>query len=124
MLIRKAFSTVAFVAALFIASPLHAQDHSDIVRQVAAEKAPEKTLQGALDFTLRVIHAVNQQFPNERVGLLEKTAGENIVPYTVPAVGDIPARETLVSASRIAYPKQPPVQGVDRCSVDERSEWG
>jgi hypothetical protein len=101
---RKAFSIVAFVAALFVATPLHAQNHADIVREVAAEKAPDKTLQGALDFTLRVIRAINERFPNERVGLLEKTAGENIVPYTVAAVGDKPARETLVSAARIAYP--------------------
>src|SRR4051794_22898500 len=74
--------------------PAAAQNHYDVVQQVAAEGAPAKTLEGALQFTLRVVQRLNQLYPNERAGLAEKTAGENIVPYS----------GTLVSASRVCYP--------------------
>ena len=77
-----------------LAAPLAAQDHSDVVRQVAAEGAPDHTLEGALSFTLRVVSRLNALYPQEHAGLLEKLAGESIIPYG----------GTLVSASRIAEP--------------------
>jgi hypothetical protein len=69
-------------------------DHGDIVKQLHAEGPPAKTVDGALAFLLRVIARLQQDFPSERVGLLVKTAGENIVPYA----------GTFVSAGRIVYP--------------------
>lgn len=85
-----------FVLSLALASPAVAQDHRDVVAQVAAEQPPDHTLEGAMGFTLRVLARLNALYPAEHAGLLEKVAGENIVPYS----------GTLVSASRIAYPSQ------------------
>ena len=56
-------------------------DHADIVQQLHGEDPPAKTLEGALAFLLRVVARLQDEFPSERVGLLIKTAGENIVPY-------------------------------------------
>ena len=69
-------------------------DHADIVQQLHAEEPPAKTLVGALAFLLRVVARLQDAFPSERVGLLVKTAGENIVPYG----------GTFVSAARLVYP--------------------
>ena len=69
-------------------------NHADIVKQLHAEGPPAKTVDGALAFLLRVIARLQRAFPSERVGLLIKTAGENIVPYG----------GTSVSASRLVYP--------------------
>lgn len=79
-----------------LAGPAFAQNHGDVVAQVAAEQPPDHTLEGAMGFTLRVLARLNALYPAEGAGLLEKVAGENIVPYS----------GTLVSASRIAYPNQ------------------
>lgn len=73
-------------------------NHLDVVRQVYAKTPAEKTVVGALVFTVRVIQALNHLFPDERAGLLLKNAGENFVPYTTK-FGD-----KQVSASRICYP--------------------
>lgn len=93
---RKAVWGGAIALLWLTAAPAAAQDHRDVVAQVAAESAPERTLEGAMAFTLRVLARLNALYPAERAGLLEKVAGENIVPYS----------GTLVSASRIAYPNQ------------------
>lgn len=69
-------------------------NHADIVEQVHVAQPPARTIDGALNFLLRVIARLQHDFPTERVGLLIKTAGENIVPYA----------STSVSASRIVYP--------------------
>ncbi len=69
-------------------------DHADIVQQLHDEEPPAKTLEGALAFLLRVVARLQDAFPSERVGLLIKTAGENIVPYG----------GTSVSAARLVYP--------------------
>ena len=69
-------------------------DHADIVQQLHGEEPPAKTLEGALAFLLRVVARLQDAFPSERVGLLIKTAGENIVPYG----------GTFVSAARLVYP--------------------
>lgn len=69
-------------------------NHHDIVQQMHARQPPDPTLDGALAFLLRLIARLQQAFPAERVGLLIKTAGENIVPY----------HGTSVSAGRIVYP--------------------
>jgi len=73
-------------------------NHLDIVREVYAATPADKTVAGALVFTVRVIQRLNQLFPAERAGLLLKSAGENHVPYTTK-LGDV-----QVSASRICYP--------------------
>jgi hypothetical protein len=90
--------TLALVVllAVTVARPAHCQNHGDIVAQVALEHAPDPGVDGAFAFTLRVLARLNERFPAERAGLLEKTAGENIVPYN----------GTLVSAARICYPDQ------------------
>lgn len=73
------------------------QNHGDIVSQVASEGAPDHTLEGALAFVLRVVSRLNQLYPFERAGLLEKVSpGEGIVQYA----------GTSVSAGRICYPDQ------------------
>ncbi len=69
-------------------------DHGDIVQEQHAAAPPAKTVEGALAFLLRVIKRLQYRYPAERVGLLIKTAGENIVPY----------EDTSVSAGRICYP--------------------
>jgi len=73
-------------------------NHLDIVREVYAATPADKTVEGALVFTVRVIQRLNQLFPAERAGLLLKSAGENHVPYTT-RLGSV-----QVSASRICYP--------------------
>lgn len=65
-----------------------------IVQQEHFKQAPEKTLEGALAFLLRVIARIHADPAGERVGLLIKTAGENIVPYA----------GTFVSAGRLTFP--------------------
>ena len=69
-------------------------DHGDIVQEQHAVAPPDKTVEGALAFLVRVIKRLQIKYPAERVGLLIKTAGENIVPYG----------KTSVSAGRICYP--------------------
>jgi len=66
-------------------------DHNDIVQRLHREQSPSKTIDGALDFTLRVIAVLPA---SERAGLLRKEAGENIVPHN----------GVMVSAGRICYP--------------------
>lgn len=68
--------------------------HDDVIRQVHAAHPPARTKEGALAFLLYAIAELQWRFPAERVGLLIKTAGENIVPY----------QGTSVSAGRIVYP--------------------
>src|SRR3990167_3036519 len=68
--------------------------HSDLVQELHHEHPPAKTLEGALAFLLVLISRLQRLFPQERVGLLIKTAGENIVSYG----------GTSVSAGRIVYP--------------------
>jgi hypothetical protein len=87
---------IFFCITLGLAAPAAAQDHRDVVAQVAAETPPDHTLEGALSFTLRVVNRLNALYPQEHAGLLEKVAGESIQPYS----------GTLVSASRICYPNQ------------------
>jgi hypothetical protein len=70
--------------------------HYPIVQQLHKEHPPAKTVKGALEFLLRVIAKFQEKFPDETVGLLIKTAGENIVPYG----------GTKVGASRLVYPKE------------------
>jgi hypothetical protein len=69
-------------------------DHADVVRQLHEEEPPAKSGEGALAFLLRAIARLQRDFPSERVGLLIKTAGENIVPFA----------GTSVSAGRLVYP--------------------
>jgi hypothetical protein len=69
-------------------------NHFDIVKEIHAAQPPARTVDGALAFMLRVIARLQRDFPAERVGLLIKTAGENIVPFG----------HTSVSASRLVYP--------------------
>jgi hypothetical protein len=71
-------------------------EHFDVVRQLYQEAPAERTVEGALAFTLRVIARLNQQFPDEGAGLLIKKAGENILAY----------ESTSVSVARICYPDQ------------------
>jgi hypothetical protein len=71
-------------------------EHLDIVQQLYQEAPAERTLEGALAFTLRVIERLNRQFPDERAGLLIKKAGENILVFD----------STSVSVARICYPNQ------------------
>jgi hypothetical protein len=82
------------VLALLFASPVAAQNHADVVQQLAAEAPAEKTLEGALQFTLRVVGRLNALYPAERAGLLVKPSGENVIPYS----------GSVVSAGRICYP--------------------
>lgn len=65
-------------------------NHHDIVVRLHAEQPPVKSLAGALNFTLRVIAALP---PDERAGLLAKSAGENLASY----------KGTLVSVGRVFY---------------------
>jgi hypothetical protein len=60
-----------------------------VVAQVAATNPADKTVTGALDFTVRVAQALA-----DGAGLLAKPSGENIAPY----------HGVLVSAGRICYP--------------------
>jgi hypothetical protein len=69
-------------------------DHADVISAEHASHPPARTVNGALAFLLHVIAVLKRKFPDERVGLLKKTAGENIVPYG----------GTKVSASRLVYP--------------------
>jgi hypothetical protein len=74
-------------------------EHGDVVAQVHRAWPPARTGEGALAFVLAVIRELQRACPQERVGLLIKTAGENIVPYHT-ASGLV----VHVSASRIVYP--------------------
>lgn len=66
-------------------------DHGDIVRRIYEQFPPLHTPSGAVVFVLQVINALPR---HEGAGLLQKTAGDNIVPYN----------DTMVSAGRICYP--------------------
>ena len=68
--------------------------HADVVAHLHAAEPPARTVEGALAFVLRVIAQLQAAYPHQRVGLLIKTAGENIVPYG----------GTSVSAGRLVYP--------------------
>jgi hypothetical protein len=106
--------TIAFMlGGLLLAAPTYAQDHSDVVRQVAAIHPVAKTVDGAFQFTLEVLAALNAQFPQERAGLLEKVLGDNIVPYA----------GTLVSAGRIAYPNQHSIKLLSDIPSTNNPEW-
>jgi len=65
-------------------------DYTSLVNQLYSEKPAEKTVQGALDFTLRVIGASPKE---DKAGLLRKDGGENIADY----------KGTSVSVSRICF---------------------
>lgn len=66
-------------------------NHQDIVVQENTIHPPEKTVDGALAFTVRVLNRLPRA---ERAGLLRKPAGENIAAF----------HGVLVSAARICYP--------------------
>ncbi len=69
-------------------------NHEDVVKQVAAQKAPDNTSTDTLlPFVLRVLAALP---PSEKAGLLRKDGGENIARYEPAGVN--------VSISRICYP--------------------
>jgi hypothetical protein len=89
---------IFFVLTLALASPAFAQNHGDVVQQVALAHPPAKTVDGAFQFTLEVLAALTAQFPQEHAGLLEKVLGENIVPY----------QGTLVSAGAHRLPESAP----------------
>lgn len=65
-------------------------NHQDIVAREHAKHPPEKTVEGALAFVVRVVAALPRE---ERAGLLRKPAGENIAPF----------HDVMVSAGRICY---------------------
>jgi hypothetical protein len=66
-------------------------NHADLVAQCHREQPPEKTVEGALAFTVRVLNRLPR---SERAGLLRKPAGENITAF----------HGVMVSAGRICYP--------------------
>lgn len=66
-------------------------DHGYLVNQCYAAQPAEKTVDGALAFTLRVIAALPA---SEGAGLLLKPSGDNIADY----------QGQMVSAGRICYP--------------------
>jgi hypothetical protein len=94
------------------------RDHLDLVQAEAARAAPERTVAGALAFVLRVIARINAQTPEDPVGLLIKTAGENITPYTAPD-GTV----TLVSASRLCWADQKLVKILSDVPATNGPEW-
>jgi hypothetical protein len=96
-----------------LASPAFAQNHADVVAQVATEHPPAKTVDGAFQFTLEVLAALTAQFPQEHAGLLEKVLGDNIVPYA----------GTLVSAGRIAYPNQHSIKLLSDVPTTNGPKW-
>jgi hypothetical protein len=65
-------------------------NHQDIVAREHARQAPDKTVDGALAFTVRVLAALPRA---EGAGLLRKPAGENIAAF----------HGVLVSAGRVCY---------------------
>jgi hypothetical protein len=92
---------------------MNIQNHRDVVEQVAAEGAPGHTLPEALQFVLRVVARLNQLFPEERAGLMEKTAGESITPYN----------GTMVSAGRVCYPDNHVFKVLTDVPTTDGPEW-
>jgi hypothetical protein len=66
-------------------------NHQDIVARVHAEHPPEHTIEGTLEFLVRVLAELPR---DERAGMLRKDAGENIAPF----------HGVMVSVGRICYP--------------------
>lgn len=67
-------------------------NHFDVVDRLHSEQPPAHTLEGALEFLLRVVRALPAD--EAAAGLLLKPGGDNIVEYN----------GRMVSASRICYP--------------------
>jgi hypothetical protein len=112
-ILNSKFLFPILVIGITYASPAFAQNHGDVVAQLAAEQPPDHTLEGAAQFLVRVVERLNQLYPNERAGLLEKVDGENIIPYG----------GTLISASRIAYPDQHLFKLLQDVPTTNRPQW-
>lgn len=85
-------------------------NHLDVVKAIWNQQPAEKTVDGALAFTLRVIAALP---PDEHAGLLQKTGGENIVAYA----------GTFVSAARICYPDGQLYKLLTNVPSNDAPEW-
>lgn len=66
-------------------------NHNDLVHRLYDEQPAEKTIPGALAFTLRVLGAIPA---DEQAGLLYKPTGENIIEY----------HGVMVAAARVCFP--------------------